>query len=400
MEQNIWRTIFGFWLIGLRYSSNNILTNNTATNVFGGIYLCSSSNDNVLINNTANLNRIFGIALFSSFNNTLTNNIMSDNGFNFSVTGKELSHFTHNIDTSNKINGKPIYYWVNERDKQVPSDAGYVGIVNSKNITVKDLTLTNNGQGVLFVYTENSKIENVEASNNMDGIYLYESSNNKIYLNDVNNTDNVYSLNSTNIWNSTSKITYTYNGSIYTNYTGNYWSDYTGNDTDGDGIGDTPYSIDSDKDNYPLMEPFGNYFKPTGNIFDTGEPVNPYPSIFGTHNGTIKPNVTIEVSKLYTYPCVGTGGHTKYARIWNNSGLNVNASWNGYLGDWHNISFNKTFTLAANKTYNYTLRTGSYPQIIHESGKEVTGGIINCTQFTDANGKIYNDWIPAIRLFR
>lgn len=36
--------------------------------------------------------------------------------------------------------------------------------------------------------------------------------------------------------------------------------DYFGNDTNNDGIGDAPYSIGSDKDNYPLMKPFENYF--------------------------------------------------------------------------------------------------------------------------------------------
>jgi PKD repeat protein len=134
-------------------------------------------------------------------------------------------------------------------------------------------------------------------------------------------------------------------------------------------------------------------------IFDTDSPANPYPSILGTHNGTITPNQTITVSKLYTYPCEGTGGHTNYARIWNNSHLDVNASWEGYVGDWHSISFSEPFTLVANETYNYTIKTGSYPQIHHTPALQTTAGWINCTEFTDANGEEYKDWIPAIKLW-
>ena len=147
------------------------------------------------------------------------------------------------------------------------------------------------------------------------------------------------------------------------------------------------------------------YFSPTPTptptpVFDTGTPSNPYPSISGTHTGTITPNQTITVSKLYTYPCAGTGGHTKYARIWNNSGLDRIATWSGYKDDWHNITFDEHFTLFAEKTYYYEIRTGSYPQIIHTDEWEAEGGmgIINCTSFVDANGKVHNDWIPAIRL--
>ena len=133
-------------------------------------------------------------------------------------------------------------------------------------------------------------------------------------------------------------------------------------------------------------------------VFDTGSPENPYPSIHGTHHGTIKPKRTITVSKLYTYPCKGTCGHTERVKIWNETRVIVEANWTGYSGDWRNITFDE-ITLEAGVTYNYTIHTGSYPQIIHERTANVTGGTITCTQFTDANGKVYYDWIPAIILY-
>ena len=131
-------------------------------------------------------------------------------------------------------------------------------------------------------------------------------------------------------------------------------------------------------------------------VFDTGE--GTYPSIFGMHKGEIIPDKDIVVRKMYTYPCTGTGGHAEYVKIWNST-LNVSASWNGYKGDWHNISFSKSFILKAGETYYYEIITGSYPQIIHASSKEVTGGTITCDKFIDANERRYNDWIPAIKLF-
>jgi subtilase family serine protease/DNA repair exonuclease SbcCD nuclease subunit len=135
-------------------------------------------------------------------------------------------------------------------------------------------------------------------------------------------------------------------------------------------------------------------------IFDTGSSNNPYPSIMGNHTGTIKPNHTVIATKLYTYSCEGTGGHTEYAEI-RNATWNATATWKGYRDDWHNITFDKTVVLLENKTYTYTIRTGSYPQIIHEQNyTTLDGSFINCTEFTDANGKKYDNWIPAIRLWR
>ncbi len=132
--------------------------------------------------------------------------------------------------------------------------------------------------------------------------------------------------------------------------------------------------------------------------FDTDSPENPYPSIHGIHNGTITPNKTIMVSRLYTYPCAGTGGHSEYIRIWNNSGWNRTATWNGYKDDRYNITFEQSFALQPEVEYYYTIITGSYPQIYHTDNLSTPAGFITCSEFIDANGKVYKDWIPAIRL--
>ena len=134
-------------------------------------------------------------------------------------------------------------------------------------------------------------------------------------------------------------------------------------------------------------------------FFDTGE--GTYPSIMGIHCGNFTPKRNITVHQIYTYACKGTGGHSEYVVFYDYEDGEeiVNASWNGYKGDYHNISFKTPFTLHAGVVYTYEIRTGSYPQIIHRPNYENDFGTITCTKFIDANGRTYNNWIPAIRLF-
>ncbi|MFV9677563.1 MAG: NosD domain-containing protein, partial [Methanosarcinales archaeon] len=269
---------------------------------------------------------------------------------------------------------------------------------------ISDNTIINNYCGMNIGKSINNIVTGNNVSSNYNGIALRDSYNNPICFNNfMGNTADIYSWGSDNIWNTTRLILYAYNSKQYTNYIGNYWSKYTGRDTNKDGIGDTAYRIGSVKDNSPLMQPCKNYTLLAYPVFDTG--AGTYPSIMGTHEGKIKPSYDIEVSDLYTYSCAGTGGHTKSIKIFsiNRGGKRTvitSGTWNGYQGDWQNLALSPSVTLKAGKEYSYVIETGSYPQIIHESGyTNVTGGTISCDTFTAANGDEYTGWIPAIKLW-
>ena len=174
-------------------SNNNALTENTANSNYYGVYLRESNNNN-LTNNSANSNGGEGIYLYKSTNNILTGNTFSANDRNFNIFSWDCSEYVHDIDATNLVDGKPIYYLVNEQNQQVSSDAGFVGVVNSINITVKNATLTKNGYGVLFACTSNSRIENVDASGNDDGIFLLHSNNNLLLNNNANSNTDDYGI--------------------------------------------------------------------------------------------------------------------------------------------------------------------------------------------------------------
>ena len=307
--------------IYMRESSNNIIANNTLTFNRGyGIGNIVNSNENTIANNTVTNNK-YGISIENSMYITLQNNNLTSNTYNFGVRGGYPHEFTHNLDMSNIINGKPIIYLTNQANLTINSTTfptmGYLAIINSNNITIENLNISNNLQGILLANTTNSSMKNVNLLSNFYGIELIYSNLNDITGNEIesnqeeqtalhllrakfntitNNKLNLnhkgihlidYSTNNTIVQNTISNNWYGIHIQVYSsgntvhhnnfvnnieqvsnslsNNTwddgypsgGNYWSDYTGEDQNGDGIGDTPYVIDiNNKDNYPLINPF------------------------------------------------------------------------------------------------------------------------------------------------
>jgi len=125
----------------------------------------------------------YGIQIYDSSLNILRNNIMENNTYNFGVWGLFLTHFIHDIDLSNIVNRKPILYWINQHEKCVSQEVGYVAIVNSSRIVIKNLSISNNLVGVLLAYTNNSLVINVTATKNERGLYMVNSHNNVVVLN-------------------------------------------------------------------------------------------------------------------------------------------------------------------------------------------------------------------------
>ena len=160
---------------------SNVTVKNMEIRAFEtGIRLDDSSNNTVSANNVTS--NEFGIVLYSSSSkNTFRSNQARDNRYNFGIHPSSASGYIQDIDDSNTVNGKPVYYWINRSDMSVPLDAGYVVLVNCTRMTVRNLNLTNNMQGVALSFTTNSEISNNSMTDNfLDGIRLDHSSNNNV----------------------------------------------------------------------------------------------------------------------------------------------------------------------------------------------------------------------------
>jgi len=152
-----------------------------------GIHLDNVKNGR--IDNNLVENNYAGILLESSDNIKMRSNTLSNNRLNFNVYGTTLSHFVHDIDASNIVNGKPIRYLVDNKNGIIgPSlDTGYLALVNCENIQVENLALENNGQGALLAFSENIRVENCNFENNSQGIWLLNSDNSLLMNNNMSN---------------------------------------------------------------------------------------------------------------------------------------------------------------------------------------------------------------------
>lgn len=260
--------------IYLENSKNNtILDNKLEKNGYTGIFL-DSCEDNNISKNLINGKEFCGILLKNSSRSMITNNSMGGCGIHFVEYDSIEKLITNQIDISNLVNNKSIYYYTN-RISLNPNDfyeAGQVILVNCSYSTISNLNIDNGTCGIsLFECKNNIILENHFSIHSWSGIYLLNSSNNDIlrniisnndelgiYLDGINSTNNniYYNNFDENIINAQDNGT---NNFWDDGFAGNYWEDYIGNDLNPrDGIGDTIYLVSgsaNSNDSKPLLYP-------------------------------------------------------------------------------------------------------------------------------------------------
>jgi len=186
-------------------SNDNQLVNCTCLrNSFNSIHIQQSSGNQ--ITGCICQNDYDGISLAYAPNTKMRNNTMANNYANFGIGSSYVSDFYCDIDTSNTINGKPMYYLIGQHNLLFDETMalGFLGLVNCQNISVKNCNFNNNFEGMVIAGASHSFIENCSFNNNeghgmyiisslnntvkncmfsngfFDGIFLYNSSNNTV----------------------------------------------------------------------------------------------------------------------------------------------------------------------------------------------------------------------------
>ena len=229
---------------GVTISGFTIENSGTTDYADSGITLRSSYNTisgNILSNNGNGISFI-GTPYYFTNNNIIKNNVFTNNAYGMIISGSTHNIiydnvFNHNgiiVDTypntflNNSINGKPFVYLQGESNKTITEDAGQVILFSCDNITVQHKDLSNATVGILLDHTHHCSIaDNTIRSDTWGGIRCVESNHNNLSRNTISDTP--VTADGIVIDNSTENVVFS--NAFTLNYCGTYLVDFSSNNT-------------------------------------------------------------------------------------------------------------------------------------------------------------------------
>ena len=225
-----------------------------------GIYLNSAIG--VTIEENSILSTHYGICLQNSHKNTIGTNIISQNFLNIIMTDSSDNVFLNNVLEDSRgqslwMSSSTNNYFDNNKIRGTNGFSGlYINNCTNNLFRRNEVCFSQVwGMYLAFYSTGNVFSENT-FSNNIHDFLIHHCAYNTFYHNNFFSASESDNQDCISTWD---------DGYLSG---GNYWSDYNTTDADGDGIGDTPYTISTsysldtyydygpDQDFYPLMSPY------------------------------------------------------------------------------------------------------------------------------------------------
>ncbi len=188
--------------MGIYYNNtgNGIISGSSASNNILGIFLTSSSNNNLSGNSIIGREGSVGISLFSSSNNALRNNKVSNNSYD----GISLFSSSDNALSSNDVshNGRGVYLELSSNNTLRGNIADWnsnegISLYLSSNNNLSDNMALNNKKGIFLLFSGSNTLRgNIANWNGNEGISVISSIGNNLGGNNASDNNNGIYMNS------------------------------------------------------------------------------------------------------------------------------------------------------------------------------------------------------------